>query len=68
MVWANPGSILLLGALAFLQLFPAGIGDGEHALNEPRQAKLDELFRGSIVIDAVGWLGSDLLEQVLLWG
>jgi len=58
----------LLGALAFLQLFPAGIGDGEHALNEPRQAKLDELFRGRIVIDAVGWLGSDLLEQRLLWG
>jgi hypothetical protein len=40
--------ILLLGAFAFLQLFPAGIGDDAHALNEPRQARLDELFRGRI--------------------
>jgi hypothetical protein len=30
----------LLGASAFLQLFLAGIGDGELALNEPREAKL----------------------------
>ena len=37
-------------------------------VNETRQAKLDELFRWSIVIDAVLWAGADFFQQLLLWG